>query len=125
MGVDYVAWVIPKERLFLPNAQQFADLANALRDGNWVPGTDAPGQGSEIRELLPSANINSKRKPAMVSRFGCEPFAATWVEFHIRHELILEWNVRDSSLAGVQFPFVFLPYPDSGHTYFCTRLILR
>ena len=123
MGVDYVVWVIPKERLFRPSADQFADLANALRDNGWVPRTDAPGHGSEVRELLPSGNI-IRRKPAMVSQFAPEPFTASWVEFHSQHELMLEWNVRDMSSAGVQFPFVFLPYPDSGFTYFCIRLIL-
>ena len=28
---------------------------------------------------------------------------------------MLEWNVRDKSSAGVQFPFALLPCPDSGH----------
>jgi hypothetical protein len=123
MGVDCVVWVIPKERLFRPSVEQFADLANALRDNGWVPKPDAPGQRSEVRELLPSNDV-IKRKPAMASEIGPEQFTASWVEFHSKHELVLQWYVNDMALAGVQFPFVFLPYPDSGHTYFCIRLIL-
>jgi hypothetical protein len=123
MGVDYLAWVIPRQRAYRPNAEQIANLANGLRDGGWVPKAEAPGQNSVVRELLPSDNI-MRRMPLRETKFDAEAFTPSWVEFHSDHELVLEWYVKDREETGVQFPFVFIPYPESGGRYFCVRLIL-
>jgi hypothetical protein len=53
MGVDYRVWLAPKDRAFKPNAEQIAALANALREGGWVPQPDADAQKSNLMELLP------------------------------------------------------------------------
>jgi hypothetical protein len=123
MGVDYRVWVLPRQRSFRPSAEQFARLANALRDGNWAPMPDTPGQGSQIIELLPGNSVAGK-KPARVQGFDNIPFTSSWVEFHSQHELVMDWHVRNLREAGVQYPFVFDPYPDSGPPYFYVRLIL-
>jgi hypothetical protein len=60
MGVDYRVWVIPQQRAFRPSADQFARLPNALRDGNWAPMPDAPGQPSQVLELLPGDGVKGK-----------------------------------------------------------------
>jgi hypothetical protein len=36
----------------------------------------------------------------------------------------MDWHVQDLQQAGVRYPFVFDPYPDSGPPYFYIRLIL-
>jgi hypothetical protein len=123
MGVDYVVWVIPKQRLFRPGADQIANLANALRDGGWVPKVETPGQRSLVRELLPGESIG-RDKPTRASAFDPEPITASWVEFHSEHELVFDWHVQNMQAAGVQYPFVFDPYPASGPPYFHVRLIL-
>jgi len=123
MGVDCRVWVFPRQRGFRPNAEQVAALANALRDGGWVPEPKATGQRSAVSELLPG-NIVAGRKPARLQGFDREPFTAGWVEFHSQHELVLDWHVQNMRDAGVQYPFVFDPYPDSGPPYFYIRLIL-
>jgi hypothetical protein len=81
-----------------------------------------PGHGSEVRQLLPSDNT-VLRKPSLVTKFDAEPFTPSWVEFQSEHELVLEWYVKDMQSAGVKFPFVFIPYPESGNQYFCVRVI--
>jgi hypothetical protein len=123
MGVDYLVWIIPKQRSFRPTADQLSGLANALRDGCWCPKTDAPGQRSGFSELLPGDSVAGK-KPTRTQGFASEPFTPSWVEFHSEHELVLDWHVQNQKEAGVQYPFVFDPYPDSGSTYFYVRLIL-
>ena len=123
MGVDCRFWVFPRERAFRPTAEQVALLANALRDGSWVPKPEASGQRSQASELLPGNAVTSK-KPARVQEFDSQPFTPGWVEFHSQHELVMDWHVQNLLKAGVQYPFVFDPYPDSGPPYFYVRLIL-
>jgi hypothetical protein len=117
MGVDCRFWVFPRERAFRPTAEQVALLANALRDGSWVPKPEASGQRSQASELLPGNAVTSK-KPARVQEFDSQPFTPGWVEFHSQHELVMDWHVQNLLKAGVQYPFVFDPYPDSGPPYF-------
>jgi hypothetical protein len=124
MGVDYQVWIIPKQRSFRPNADQVANLANALREGRWVPASEAEGQRSEILELLPGGDT-VKKKPARVHTFTTEPFTAAWIEFHSQHELLLNWSVNDQRAACVQYPFSFDPYLNSGSTpYFYVYVVL-
>jgi hypothetical protein len=122
MGVDYRVWIFPKQRGFRPGAEQLSGLANALRDGCWVPKPEAPGQLSRFSELLPG-NSETRIKPTRTEKFGSEPFSPSWIEFHSEHELVMDWYVRNQKEAGVQYPFVFDPYPDSGRPYFYIRLI--
>lgn len=123
MGVDYRVWIFPQQREFRPSAEHVAALANALRDGGWVPTPEAPGQRSQVIELLPGNNVAGK-KPAKIHEFDNEPFTPSWVESHCQHELVMHWDVQDLREAGVQYPFVFDPYPNSGPPYFYIRLIL-
>jgi hypothetical protein len=123
MGVDCRFWIFPKQRDYRPNAEQVARLANALRDGGWVPQPEAAGQRSSVIELLPGNSVPGKI-PERVTAFDGEPFTASWVEFHSQDELVMEWHVRNSREAGVQYPFVFDPYPKSGPPYFYVRIIL-
>jgi len=124
MGVDYQVWLIPEDRAFRPSADKVANLANALRDGGWVPPASAEGQRSEILELLPGGDL-MRRKPAQVHSFTSEPFTAPWIEFHSQHELVLNWSVNDQRAAGVQYPFSFDPFPDPRMPpYFYVYLIL-
>jgi hypothetical protein len=123
MSVDYQVWIIPKERSFRPSADQVANLANALRDGAWVPGPEAPGQHSMILELLPGGSELAKT-PALVHKFDPKPFTGSWVDSFSRNELVLDWGVNEMVAAGVQYPFVFDPYPDSGPPYFYVYVIL-
>jgi hypothetical protein len=123
MGVNYRVWVIPKQRSFRPLADQVANLANALREGEWVPKPDAAGPHSKILELLPSDKPTGL-KPVRTHAFTEEAITPGWVEFHSQHELVLHWSVQNQKAAGVQFPFVFDPYPDSGPPYFQMSLIL-
>ena len=90
MGVDYTVWIIPHQRTFRPNAEQFSNLANALSNSRWVPKPEAMGQGSEICELLP-CNDAFRRMPERTKKFDPEPFTPGWVEFHSEHELVLRW----------------------------------
>jgi hypothetical protein len=125
MGIDCRFWMFPQQRAFRPNAEQFACLANSLRDGNWVPKPDAPGQKSRIFELLPVDSPSPMaKKPTRVQAMDSQPFAAGWVEFHSQYELVVEWHVQNLREAVVQYPFEFDPYPDSGPPYFYVRLIL-
>jgi hypothetical protein len=123
MGVDYVVWIIPKQREFRASAEQVADLANALRDGGWVPKPGAAGQKSKAIELLPG-NGSEGNKPARIEDFESAPFTPGWVEFRSQHEFVMDWHVQNLREAGVEYPFVFDPYPDSGPPYFYVRLIL-
>lgn len=123
MGVDYQVWVIPQQRAYRPSADQFANLANALRDGNWVPKPEANGQRSQVLELLPGQTTVG-RQAVRGQPFVVEPFTAGWVEFHTQHELLLSWNVQNMIEADVKYPFLFDPYPDSGPPYFHVCLIL-
>lgn len=123
MGVDYLVWIIPQQRGFRPSAEQVAGLANALRDGGWVPKPEGAGQRSSVIELLPGENVAGK-KPARIQEFGSEAFTPSWVEFHSQNELVMDWHVHDLHKAGVLYPFVFDPYPESGPPYFYVRLIL-
>jgi hypothetical protein len=123
MGVDCRVWVIPQHKAFRPTAEQVGNLANALRNDGWVPKPEADGQNSKVIELLPGKYIAGTR-PSRAQDFSVEPFTPSWVEFHSEHELVLEWHVQDMKAAGVQYPFVFDPYPDSGPPYFYVRLIL-
>src|SRR5208282_1891017 len=68
MGVDYRVWLVPKDRAFRPNAAQIAALANALREGGWVPRPDADAQKSKLLELLPGV-VRSGKSPAARSCF--------------------------------------------------------
>ena len=123
MGVDCRFWVIPQRRGFFPSAEQVAAIANALRDGGWVPKPEAPGQRSQAIELLPGNSV-AGRKPSRIQEFKSEPFTPSWVKDHCQHELVMDWDVQNLRDAGVQYPFVFDPYPDSPATYFYVRLIL-
>jgi hypothetical protein len=123
MGVDCVVWIFPKQRIFRPTADQVSGLANALRDGCWCPNPDALGQRSGFSELLPGESVDGN-KPVRTQGFASDPFSPSWLEFHSEHELILNWHVRNQREAGVQYPFVFDPYPNSGPPYFYVRLIL-
>jgi hypothetical protein len=121
--VDYQVWIIPRQRAFRPNAEQAAGLANALRNGRWVPNPGDSGQVSQFHELLPAEKVWI-RQPALTQGFEAGPFTASWVAFHSGHELVLEWRVRNLLEAGVQYLFVFDPYPDSGPPYFQIQVIL-
>src|SRR6476646_10837940 len=124
MGVDYRVWIVPKERAFLPSSDRVANLGNALRDHNWAPQADVGGQHSQVLELLPAQEAHGN-KPARVQPFDASAFTPAWVEFHRQHELVLDWYVQDMNAAGVQYPFTFDPYPDSGSVpYFYIRIIL-
>lgn len=123
MGVDYQVWIIPKQRAYRPNSEQIANLANALRDDGWVPKPGVPGQRSQVSELLPGDGSAGK-KPARVQEFDSQPFTPSWVEFRSEHELVMDWHVQNLREAGVQYPFSFDPYPDSGPPYFYVRLIV-
>jgi hypothetical protein len=122
MSVDYQVRVIPQQRDFRPSAEQVASLANALREDRWVPKPEASGQRSEVLELLPGEEAG--KKPVRKQELAPEPLTASWIEFHSQHELVLNWDVRDQHAAGVQYPFNFDPYPDSGPPYFRIYLIL-
>jgi hypothetical protein len=125
MSVDYQVWVIPKERTFRPTAEQLANLASALRDGGWVPKPEAIGQQSQFLELLPGGDPKGLgRKPARSYPFTSEPFTASWVDAHSENELVLSWHVQDTVKAGVQYPFSFDPFPDSGPPYFYVYVLL-
>jgi hypothetical protein len=133
MGVEYKLWMIPQKRSFRPEADQMANLANALREGNWVPKPEADGQSSKVVELLPGVpvalelpptGVPFKKKPTKEQPFTAEPFTASWIEAHSEHELVLNWSVDDVHQAGVEYPFVFDPWPDSGPPYFCLKLVL-
>lgn len=123
MGVDYRVWLIPKDRAFTPAPEQIAALANALREGKWVPLADAPGQRSRVLELLPGGR-SMDNKPSRTEPFLSAQFEPSWVASHTGHELVLEWWVDDAAKSDVRFPFNFLPYPQSGFTYFGIRMIL-
>ncbi len=123
MGVDYCVWIIPQPRAFRPNANQVASLANALREGRWAPSPGAKHQRSAIFELL-AGELTSGKKPGRTYQFDEQPITAGWVEFHSQHELVLDWWINDSDAAGVQFPFDFDPFPDSGPPYFGVSLVL-
>src|SRR6266436_7961932 len=123
MGVDCRVWIFPQQREFRPSAEQIAGLANALRDGRWVPKPEAPGQYSRINELLPGNSVAGK-KPARVHEFHRESITPSWVKFHSEHELVMDWHVQNLRDAGVPYPFVFDPYPDLGPPYFYVRLVL-
>jgi hypothetical protein len=124
MGMDYIVWIIPRQRAFRPDALQVANLGNALRDGKWAPRPEAKGQISQVVELLPSNDQQIGEKPARMQEFPQEPFTPSWVEFHSHHELILSWYVQNTNEAGVEYPFTFDPYPDSGPPYFYIRVAL-
>ncbi len=123
MGVDCVVWIFPKQRNFRPTPDQFSGLANALRDGGWCPKVESPGQRSNFSELLPGDD-HTKNKPKRTQPFTSDPFTPSWVEHHSEHELVLDWHVQNQKEAGVRYPFVFDPYPDSGPPFFYVRLIL-
>jgi len=123
MGVDYQVWVIPKDRSFRPSADEVASLANGLRDGGWAPQPSAEGQRSEILELLPGGDP-MRRKPRQAYPFTSERFTPSWIEFHSQNELVLDWSVNNQRAAGVQYPFTFDPFPDSGPPYFYVYLVL-
>jgi len=123
MGIDYRVWLVPKDRAFRPNAGQIAALANALREGGWVPRPDADAQRSNLLELLPGGGPIGK-KPTRSQLFQETRFEPSWVAFHSDHELVLEWWVNDAAQSRVQFPFTFVPDPESGFSYFGVRLII-
>jgi hypothetical protein len=123
MGVDYRVWLVPKDRAFKPNAEQIAALANALREGGWVPQPDAAAQRSNLLELLPGGGL-IEGKPFRSEPFQETRFEPSWVAFHSDHELVFEWWVNDATQSHVQFPFTFVPYPESGFTYFGVSLII-
>lgn len=52
---------------------------------------------------------------------GDKEFTASWLECLAEHEACLEWNVDNVAEAGMKYPFVFDPYPDSGPPYFGIR----
>src|SRR5271156_638122 len=106
MGVDYLVWIIPQQREFRASAEQVAGLANALRDGGWVPKPEAAGQKSKAIELLPG-NGSGGNKQARIQDFESAPFTPSWVEFHSPHEFVMDWHVQNLSDACVEYPFVF------------------
>ena len=120
MGVDYVVWIVPKDRSFRPTADRVANLVNALRDSKWAPMPDAPQQNSAILEILPSQSI-MKQLPRYSMKFEPDPFVPSWIEFHGQHELAFEWYIHDASSAGVRFPFVFVP---GDYQYFSLMVVL-
>jgi hypothetical protein len=122
MGVDYRVWLIPRQRSFRPASDQIAKLANALRKGKWVPMPDASGQSSKAVELLPG-KTSTGDKPHRSEPLAPTAIEAGWIELHSQHEFVLEWWVNDAAQSNVQFPFTFVPYPESQHTYFGIRLM--
>jgi hypothetical protein len=124
VGVELKIWILPKSRAFRPEAGQFASLVNALRENQWVPRHDAREQKSQILELLPGKEGPGNRKPVRSHPFDAEPFSTAWVEAKGKNELMLEWCINNQLKAGVRYPFVFDPVPDSGAAYFDIRLML-
>jgi hypothetical protein len=124
MGVEHRVWIIPQARAFHPTAEQVANFANALREGNWVPRPAAQEQRSKAIELLPGIEGPLKKRPIRTEEFTAEPFTSAWVESHNQHELMLEWRVDNMSKAGVQYPFVFDPFPGERPPYFDIQLLL-
>jgi hypothetical protein len=124
VGVELKIWVAPRVRSFRPEAGQFAGLVNALREGQWVPKHDANEQKSQIVELLPGTEGSGNKKPIRTYPFDANPITAASIEAKSANELMLEWSVNNQREAGVQYPFVFDPDPDSGSAYFDLRLML-
>lgn len=122
MGVDCCFWIIPKDRTFRASASQFANLANALREGGWVPKPEAGGQSSKAWELLPGGEV-VRKKPSNAHELDSRPFTSDWVDRLSQHELVLGWGVTNMIEAGVKYPFVFDPDPDGGPPYFYIYLI--
>ena len=122
MGVDYTVWTIPQLRTFRPDAEQFANLANALRESGWVPKSEFVPRSLQISELLPG-NSDFGEKPGWAKEIDPEQFTPGWVAFHSQRELVIDWWVNNMIEAGVQYPFVFDPYPDSGPPYFGISLL--
>lgn len=123
MGIDYRVWLVSKDRAYRPDPKQIADLANGLRQNKWVPEPDADEQRSNLLELL-SEGGPIGRKPCRSEPFEATPFEPGWVAFHSDHELVFTWWVNDAIKSRVQFPFNFVPYPESGLTYFGVRIII-
>ena len=44
--------------------------------------------------------------------------------FHSEHERVLEWHVKNTQEAGVQYPFTFDLYPESHSPYCELQLVL-
>lgn len=125
MSTDYQLWVIPSDRAFRPTPEQVANLANALRDGGWVPKPEVTGQQSQVLELLPGGDSSGVgKKPTRAELFSADPFTASWIEFHSGHDLALSWRVEDMQRAGVNYPFSFDPFPDLGPPYFYVSVLL-
>ena len=124
MGVELQVWVIPKSRSFHPKLEQFAELANALKAGKWLPAADAEGQRARILELLPGSEGPMSKKPMRVHERDNRPLSAGWLEPLAVHEVVLEWNIDNVVEAGVEYPFQVDPYPDSGPPYFAVRMFL-
>jgi hypothetical protein len=125
MGVDYRVWLLPTDRAFKPSAEQIAGLANGLRNGRLVPQPDAPGQKSSLLELLPGEDEGPlHKKPSRSEPFAAKPFEPSWVASHGDNEVVFEWWVNDAAESQVDFPFAFVPYPETGLTYFGIRVIV-
>ena len=123
MGVELQLWVIPRERVFRPQLDHFAGLANALRKENWVPSLDAHQQRSRVIELLPGSEGPIGKKPIREHTHGERIFSASWLECLTEHEVCLEWKIDNVVEAGAKYPLTFDPYPDSGPPYFSIRLL--
>jgi hypothetical protein len=125
MGVSYRVWIIPSHRPFRPTVAQFADLANALRESNWVPASGSSGHISTQYELLPGSPIGHRYKqPERAQPLTAERFTPGWIDFYSQHELVLDWYIHNAREARVEFPFAYDPYPDSERQYFSVRLVL-
>lgn len=124
MGVELQVWVIPKSRSFHPSLEQFAALANALKAANWLPAAGAEGQRTRILELLPGSEVPVSKKPTRVHERDDRPLTDAWLETLAVHEIVLGWNIDNVVEAGVEYPFQFDPYPDSGPPYFAVRMFL-
>lgn len=122
MGVDYTVWIIPQQRTFRPNGDQVANLANGLTEGGWVPRQEVVPRSLQISELQPG-NSGFGEKPGWAREIDPGQFTAGWVALHSQRELVVSWAVNNMLEAGVQYPFTFDPYPDSGPPYFFISLI--
>lgn len=123
MGVEYCLFIVPKDRTFRPDSRQVANLANALREGDWVPLPQSSGHRSYALELLPTASKGFTKKPAVEHAFQDEEISPAWIDSIRGHELALSWNVQNAHEAKVKYPLTFDPWPESGSPYFDIRTL--
>jgi len=124
MGVAYCLFIVPQDRTFRPDSRQVANLANALREGGWVPLPQSGGHGSNALELLPTESKGGfTKQPVVEHAFPDAAISPAWIDSIRGHEMALSWSVQDVQEAKVEYPFTFDPWPESGSPYFDIRTV--